>query len=132
VGGKTIEEWDRLWTAVPGGLAKYHSNLRSKVGLYRVCRNGKVMALGQGTDTAGGIAKRLSDFRRPSPSSRKHHAGELINGNLDDLKVEVLITGSGAEAQKLGRRLRTPMLRLHAPPWNVRDPSYRPRRAGRG
>ena len=48
VGGKTIDEWDRLWTPVPGGLGQYHPDLRSKVGLYRVCRDGKVMALGSG------------------------------------------------------------------------------------
>lgn len=60
------------------------------------------MAVGVGTDRDGGLAKRLSDFRRPSPSGRNHHAGELINENLNLLEVEVLITGTGSDPHARG------------------------------
>ena len=70
--GKTLIEWDRLWVRVPDGLKEYQPDLRSKAGLYRVLQNGMVMAIGTGTDKGGGLAKRLSDFFRPSWSGRNH------------------------------------------------------------
>jgi len=119
IGGRTIEEWDRLWVKVDGGLDSYHRPLRYKVGLYRISCKGQIMALGTGTDKDGGLAKRLSDFRRPSPSGRNHHAGELIHENLNLLDVEVLITGSDAHAREIGRQLKTPMMRRHRPVWSA-------------
>jgi hypothetical protein len=121
IGGKAIEDWDRLWADVDGGLKDYQPKLRRQVGLYRVTCKGQVMAVGMGTDRDGGLAKRLSDFRRPSPSGRNHHAGELINENLNLLEVEVLITGAGSDshARKIGRQLKRPMIRMHQPVWSA-------------
>ena len=48
IGGKTLEEWDRLWVPVEGGLKLYHPSLRYKVGLYRVSWRGQITALGTG------------------------------------------------------------------------------------
>lgn len=118
IGGKSVEEWDRLWTPVPGGLADYHPDLRPVVGLYRTRLGKRVTALGTGTDTHGGLAKRLSDFRRPSPSGRRHHAGLLIYEHLDQLEVDVLVVPDGPEARRIGRKLKAPMVRLHKPVWN--------------
>lgn len=119
IGGKTIEDWDRLWVVVEGGLKRPQPKLRHQVGLYRVSLKGRIMAVGAGTDKVGGLAKRLADFRRPSPSGRNHHAGELINANLDLLEVEVLITGSNRHAREIGQLLKTPMIRLHQPVWSA-------------
>lgn len=125
IGGKTIEEWDRLWAPVVGGLRQYQPSLRHKVGLYRVSLNGQIMALGSGTDKAGGLGKRLSDFRRQSPSARNHHAGELINENISVLRVEVLITGSGGSAREVALQLKTPMMQRHQPAWSAPNPRFR-------
>lgn len=119
IGGKTVEEWDSLWEPVPGGLAEYHPHLRPVVGLYRTRLGDRVTALGTGTDTCGGLAKRLSDFRRPSPSGRRHYAGLLIFEHLDRLEVDVLVVPDRPDARRIGRKLKAPMVRLHRPAWNV-------------
>ncbi len=121
IGGKTIEDWDRLWLRVEGGLKHNQPQLRHEAGLYRMSLKGQIMALGAGTDRGGGLAKRLSDFRRPSPSGRNHHAGELIHANRDQLQVEVLITGADRNAREVGQQLKTLMIHLHQPVWN--DPN---------
>lgn len=121
IGGKTVEEWDRLWRPVEGGLRRHHPKLRHQVGLYRASRKGQIMAIGVGTDKSGGLAKRLSDFRRPNTSGREHYAGRLIYEHRDVLEVEVLITGSGRAAREVGQQLKTPMIRLHRPVWS--DPN---------
>jgi hypothetical protein len=123
-GGKTLEEWDQKWIAVEGDLRDYQPSLRYVVGLYRCSLKGEVVALGTGTDKGGGLAKRLSDFRRPSPSGRNHYAGGRINANLDRLDVQVLITGSDEEAREVGRKLRAPMISLHQPAWTVPNAPY--------
>jgi hypothetical protein len=119
IGGKTVEEWDRLWRSVEGGLRLYHPKLRHQVGLYRALWKGQIVAIGAGTDKSGGLAKRLSDFRRPNASGREHYAGRLIYEHRDVLEVEVLITGSGNAAREVGRQLKTPMIRLHRPVWTA-------------
>ena len=63
--------------------------------------------------------KRLSDFRRPSPSGRCHHAGLLIFEHLDELEVDVLVVPDGPETRRIGRKLKAPVVRLHRPAWNV-------------
>ncbi|WP_425992350.1 hypothetical protein [Brevundimonas sp. TWP2-3-2] len=119
IGGKSIDEWDRLWAPVSGGLTTYHPDLRQGVGLYRTRLGDRVTALGTGTDTFGGLAKRLSDFRRPSPSGRRHHAGLLIFEHLDQLEIDVLVMPDGPEARTIGRKLKGPMVRRHKPAWNA-------------
>lgn len=126
IGGKTIEDWDQSWIVVPGGIKHYQPELRYNVGLYRISLNGRIVAIGTGTDKSGGLAKRLSDFRRPSPSGRNHHAGELINENLDLLEVEVLIIGADRHAREIGKQLKTPMIRLHRPVWTTPNAQYMP------
>ena len=101
VGGKSIENWDRLWSTVEGGFRHYHPELRPVVGLYRVWFKGQIVVIGTGTDKAGGLAKRLSDFIRPSPSARKYRAGSRIYERRDELLVEVLIIGSDRQAREM-------------------------------
>jgi hypothetical protein len=121
IGGKSLEEWDRGWNTVEHGLTRLQSDLRDKAGLYRIRHNGRIMALGVGTDKGGGLRKRLSDFRRPSPSGRGHHAGALIHEHLTELTVQVLITGTGREAREVAKQLKRPMLLRHPARWS--DPA---------
>lgn len=123
-GGKTLKEWEREWAPVAGGLTEYQSRLRYKVGLYRISMRGQIMVLGTGTDKGGGLAKRLSDFIRQSPSGRTHHAGQLVSENRAHLEVEVLLTGYGRDACEVGRQLKTPMMKLHRPIWNDPNAPY--------
>jgi hypothetical protein len=122
IGGKTIEEWNQRWVRVPEGLKRHQSHLTEQVGLYHYTRKGQSTALGTGTDTKGGIAKRLSDFIRLGWSGRSHHAGQRIFEHRDQLEVWVLITGSGPYARKIARLLKAPMMALRQPAWNVPSP----------
>lgn len=122
--GKTLEEWDRLWAKVDGGLKHHQSQLRYKVGLYRFTLKGQIMAIAVGTERVAGLAKRLSDFRRPGKSGRKHHAGQLIYAKRDRLDVEVLITGSDRDAQDIAKKLKKPMIRRHQPAWGRRNAPF--------
>jgi len=131
IGGKTLEEWNLQWVRVPHGLKQHQAHLTEEVGLYRYLLNGQTMALGVGTDSKGGIAKRLSDMIRPSWSGRDHHAGQLIYAHSNRLTVEVLLTGAGRQAQVIARRLRDPMIALHQPVWNVPNPAAPSRRDAR-
>lgn len=131
IGGKALEEWDLQWVHVPFGLKQHQSHLTEEVGLYRYLLNGQTMVLGTGTDSKGGIAKRLSDMIRPSWSGRNHHAGQLVYAHRNRLTVEVLLTGSGRQAQTIARRLRRPMIALHQPVWNVPNTAAPTRREAR-
>lgn len=131
IGGKTLEEWNLQWVRVPHGLKQHQAHLTEEVGLYRYLLDGQTMALGVGTDSKGGIAKRLSDMIRPSWSGRDHHAGQLIYAHRHRLTVEVLLTGSGRQAQAIARWLRDPMIALHQPVWNVPNPAAPSRRDAR-
>jgi hypothetical protein len=117
-----------LWTPVPGGLRHYHPELRDEVGLYRVLLGRQITALGTGVGRQGGLAKRLSDYRRPSSSGRRHYAGQLIHERLDDLRVEVLITGADAQAREVALRLKPHMLWRHRPVWTVTNAPFSRRR----
>ena len=123
LGGKTIEEWNQEWVRVPDGLKHHQPQLTDVVGLYRYRLHSQDMALGTGTDSKGGIAKRLSDFIRPGWSGRSHHAGQLIFEHRKKLELWVLITGSGLAARSVARRLKAPMEAFHQPAWNDPNPS---------
>lgn len=120
IGQKAIEEWDREWKLVAGGLKAYQPKLRRIVGLFRVRRGSQIMFIGQATELKGGLAKRLSDHHRPGNSGRNYRAGRLIYRYRHELVVEVLIVGAGSQAQSDTRDLKPRMLQRHKPPWNVR------------
>lgn len=121
----TIDEWDRKWDDVPGGLRRPQPQLRHTVGLYRLTLRGQIMALGTAVDRSRGIAKRLADLGRNGDSGRNHHAGKLIFKNLDVLELEVLETGGNVEhAREIARQLRTPMIQRHHPVWTVQNAPY--------
>lgn len=119
IAGRTLDEWNRLWVSVPGGLTTSHRALGSKVGLFRLSLDGQIMVVGTGTDKSDGLAKRFSDYRRAGDSSRRHTAGRLVHENLDRLELEVLPTGADWQARKTALKLRGPMIRLLQPVWTV-------------
>lgn len=128
IGQKAIEEWDREWKLVAGGLKAYQPKLRRIVGLFRVRRGSQIMFIGQATELKGGLAKRLSDHHRPGTGGRNYRAGRLIYEHRHELVVEVLMVGVGTSAQSLSRALKPTMLERHKPPWNVRTASPNPKR----
>lgn len=131
VGGKALADWDQMWVPLKGGATVYHAELRGRVGLYRFKLQGQVMAIGVATEQPGGLAKRLSDFRRDSSSARDHHMGRLINLHLHDLTAEVLITGSGSEGAALATQLTKAMVERHKPVWNCSKAACEEARAKR-
>jgi hypothetical protein len=135
---KTLNECDQPWVKVEGGLTEYKPELRRKVGLYRVLRGRRIMFIGMGVEKKGGLAKRLSDLHRTSPSGRDYRAGRLIYEHRHSLVVEVLIISSDMDGRMI-RELKDSMIQLHKPPWNVRvrsprafirQPKGRPKKAG--
>lgn len=119
IGDSTIDEWDNEWVALKGGLRQRHHDLDGLLGLYRLILNGQDVAIGTGIDIRQGIPKRLYDFHRPSPSGRNHHAGQLIYQYRDQLEIQVLITGTDRQAQRIARQLKADMLERHKPAWNI-------------
>jgi hypothetical protein len=119
IGNSSIDEWDVEWTHLKGGLRQRHHELDGLLGLYRLTLNGQDVAIGTGIDIRQGIPKRLYDFHRRSPSGRNHHAGQLIYEHRDQLEVQVLITGTDREAQRIARQLKNAMLERHIPAWSI-------------
>lgn len=119
IDGLTVEEWDRGWVRLPGGLMVPHRVLGAKVGLFRLSLDGQIMVVGTGTDKKNGIAKRLYDYCRPGNSSRRHYAGQLVYENLHRLELDVLLTGSDRQARETALKLKWEMIHLHRPVWTV-------------
>lgn len=122
VGGKTMALWDKEWRRIEGGFTEYHGELRHKVGLFRANIGTDIVYIGQGSQYigGGGLAKRLSDFRRYSPSARNHYAGNKIRKHIENLTVDILITGTGSDGSDIAKLLRNPMIELHdIPAWNA-------------
>jgi hypothetical protein len=127
IDGRPVADWDKQWVRLEGGLRRSQRHLRGDAGLYRFSINGEVTAIGTGTDKKGGLAKRLADFHRPSPSGRNHYAGDLTFQNRTEITVEVLVVGRSYRAREVARQLRDPMVALHKPAWTVADPWVRQR-----
>ena len=118
IGDSTIDDWEVEWTHLNGGLRQRHHELDGLLGLFRLTLNGQDVFIGTGIDIKDGIPKRLYDFHRPSKSGRDHHAGRLIYEHRDKLEVQVLITGTDREAQRIARQLKSAMVERHRPAWN--------------
>ena len=115
-GGKTLQQWDSDWLRVEGGFTVLHSDLRHHVGLFQARLRGAIMYIGKAVEIDnGGLRKRLSDFRRPSPSAREHYGAMRIHDHMNELDLHVLITGS----VELAEVLKSAMITRHVPPWNM-------------
>ncbi len=119
ISGKTVADWNLEWQRVVGGFGTPQPQLNHKVGLFRAVRNGEVMALGSGTGAKGGLSKRIADFRRKSLSASDHTLGRSIRAMINEVELEVLITGWGNEERETALSLKPPMIELHQPAWNV-------------
>ena len=119
-GGKILREWDDMWLPVKGGFTILHSLLRHDVGLFRANLGGTIMYIGKAVEfDNGGFRKRLSDFRRESPSGREHYGGTRIYDHLEWLDLYVLKTGSDEAGAELAELLKPAMIVRHLPPWNM-------------
>lgn len=120
-GDKTLPQWDRLWDPTPEGLKSFQDHLKYLVGLYRITLNGRIILIGVGTAKHGALAKRLSDYRRPSPSGRRCRSGQYIHENRHRLQVEVLVIDNVNEEQAAitARQLKPLMIEYHKPDLNV-------------
>lgn len=124
-GDMTLPEWDRKWEPVPNWQKDYQDDLKYRVGLYRFIQNGRIILIGVGTAEHGALAKRLSDYRRPSPSGRRCRSGEYIYDNRHLLTVEVIVIGAVGDkgAVRLSKQLKEQMIERHKP---TEQGSYRP------
>ena len=102
---------------VPEWQKGYQDDLKHLVGLYRFLQNGRAMLIGVGTAQQGALAKRLSDYRRPSPSGRLCRSGQYIYENRHLLRAEVLVIGDVNDEQvaRTSLRLKTHMIKRHKP-----------------
>lgn len=118
--GRTLQHWDADWVLVEGGFTVLHSELRHHVGLFRASLGNTIMYIGKAVESNnGGLRKRLSDFRRESPSGRGHYGAMRIYDHLKELDLQVLITGSDQSAKELAELLKSAMIPRHLPPWNM-------------
>lgn len=114
--GKTLQEWDADWLPVEGGFTVLQSDLRHQVGLFQARLGGAIMYIGKAVEADnGGLRKRLSDFRRASPSGREHHGAMRIHDYLNELDLHVLMTGTVETAELL----KLAIIARHLPPWNM-------------
>ncbi len=121
IDGKSVGEWNRSWVHLPGGLFNLPPELRDRVGLYRVRLAGDVRFIGCAREPGnGGIAKRLRDFTRNAAGGRDHHAGALIHQHRHEVEIDLLVTGTDEAAGHAAQRLKSALLQVFRPPWNVR------------
>jgi hypothetical protein len=105
------------WQPLEGGLNADLSAHNKNVGLYRIKNaDGEVIYLGRELEhDNGGFRKRLRDYTRNSKSGRTHKSGMTINNDWQNHSVELLITGSDAEAAALARKLEPAAIRADQP-----------------
>lgn len=119
IGGKTLQQWDREWQSI--GMLKDAelTPYNHCVGLYRHVVNGETMYVGRAIELHnGGFRKRLSDYRRPSNSARKHTSGRVINENLDKIHTYILVVGNDENAVDITKQLEGKFIAKYHPVWN--------------
>lgn len=116
---KSIDMWDREWICI-GKLETADLTPYNKcVGIYRHVVKGKTMYVGRAIElNNGGFRKRLSDYRRPNNSARKHTSGRLINEHLSEITTFILIVGDDEEAVNITKRLEGRFIERYNPEWN--------------
>ena len=96
------------------------NNLRQQVGIYKAVLKGKIVYIGRAVEyNNGGLKKRLADYTRKSDSGRRHQSGQLMHENASQLKIYVMVTGSGHEAADRAKKLEKEMIDKYNPPWNI-------------
>lgn len=119
IGGKTLRQWESSWEYLGALSTASLSHLSPYVGLYRATLRGQVVYIGRAVEYSnGGLRKRLSDYTRASDSSRKHRSGQLMHEHADELQIEILKTGTDAEAAEVAVKLERYFIGRYSPPWN--------------
>ena len=120
LGNKTVDEWDKNWISIGRLVNADLSPYNHCVGLYKHVVDGEVMYVGRAIElNNGGFRKRLSDYRRPSDSARKHTSGKTIHENLDRINTYVLVVGDTEEAVEVTKKLEYMFIsRYGLPEWN--------------
>jgi hypothetical protein len=119
-GGYTLDEWDRQWQYIGVLETAELSDWNRSVGLYRARLNGEIMYVGRAVEwNNGGFRKRLSDYRRDSESGRKHGSGQKMYAHRDQLQIEILVIGEGADAADVAKKLEPLFVGKYKPEWNV-------------
>lgn len=117
--GYTEDEWDRKWKCIGSLKTVSLTPYNHSVGIYRHVINGKTMYIGRAIElNNGGFRKRLSDYRRPSRSARKHTSGQLIYEHLSEITTYILDAGSSPESVGATKQLERAFVRRYDPPWN--------------
>ena len=120
-GGMKADQWDTQWKSI-GMLKNVQGNisyLNKSVGLYRAKLHGKVVYIGRAVEyNNGGLRKRLTDYVRESGSSRGTNSSSNMNRYKDQLSIDVLVVGEGAEAAALTKELEKMLIGKHQPEWN--------------
>jgi hypothetical protein len=114
------------WQNLEGGLRGDLSQLRDKIGLYRMTdrATGEVVYIGKAVEfNNGGLRKRLSDYTREGTSGRKHKSGRIIHENMNNLKVEVFAVNNDEDAVHLINNIEALTINLTNPSWNTQ---YKP------
>lgn len=89
------------------------------VGVYKLVLNNEIVYIGRAIEFKnGGFRKRLSDYRRPNNSGRKHQSGQLINKNMSLLEVFIYKTGSSLAAAQNAKNIEKILILEHKPLWN--------------
>lgn len=114
-----INEWNRKWVCIGPLKTADLSPYNKCVGLYKHVVNGKTMYIGRAIELYnGGFRKRLSDYRRPSNSARKHTSGKIIHENLDKITTYILIVGDTPETIEKTKELERLFIQKFSPEWN--------------
>lgn len=117
--GYTEDEWDKKWKCIGPLKTVSLTPYNHSVGIYRHVINGKTMYIGRAVElNNGGFRKRLSDYRRPSNSARKHTSGRLIYEHLSEITTYILDAGSSPESVRAAKQLESAFVRRYDPPWN--------------
>ncbi len=89
------------------------------VGVYKLVLNNQTVYIGRAIEFKnGGFRKRLSDYRRPNNSGRKHQSGQLINKNISSLEVFIYKTGSDYAAARNAKKIEKNLILRYKPIWN--------------
>ena len=117
--GFSLSTWDRKWINIGPLESANLSPYNNCVGLYRHLVDDKTVYIGRAIELGnGGFRKRLSDYRRPSDSGRKHPSGQTIYANLHKITTYILVVGYDEDAIKRSIFLEKQFIAKYKPEWN--------------
>jgi hypothetical protein len=119
LGGKSIDEWDRLWKCIGPLKSANLTPYNHSVGLYKHVIGNEIVYIGRAIEyNNGGLRKRLSDYRRENDSAREHQSGQSINSHLDEITTYVLVVGDDEKAAEMTKKLEIMFIAKYKPRFN--------------